>query len=64
MQLISKNGITTRADQLPYDVIKVDSNVYQFRAIGDPNKPVVLATTNWNTALMMLVAQAPDQENN
>jgi hypothetical protein len=55
-------GITTRNDGLPYDVIKVE-NGYQFRAIGNPAKPVVIATTKTNTeAIMMLVAQAPEDE--
>ena len=60
MQLISRNGITTRRDGLPYDVIKVE-NGYQFRAIGNPIKPVVLATVRFSTeAILMLIAQAPE----
>jgi hypothetical protein len=60
MQLTQRNGITTRKDGLPYDVIKTE-NGYQFRAIGNPAKPVVIATTKFHTdAIMMLVAQAPE----
>jgi len=64
MQLVSKVGngvrVTTRKDGLPYDVIKAE-NGYQFRAIGNPAKPVVIATTqNEQDAILMLVAQAPE----
>jgi hypothetical protein len=60
MQLTVRNGITTRKDGLPYDVIKTEKG-YQFRAIGNPAKPVVIATTKFHTdAIMMLVAQAPE----
>ena len=60
MQLTVRNGITTRKDGLPYDVIKTE-NGYQFRAIGNPAKPVVIATAKFHTdAIMMLVAQAPE----
>jgi hypothetical protein len=60
MQLTQRNRITTRKDGLPYDVIKTE-NGYQFRAIGNPAKPVVIATTKFYTdAIMMLVAQAPE----
>jgi hypothetical protein len=60
MQLIQRNGVTTRKDGLPYDVVKTD-NGYQFRAIGNPAKPVVIATTQSMTdAMLMLVAQAPE----
>lgn len=60
MNLVSKGNTTTRQDGLPYDVIKVDKGVYQFRAIGNPAKPVVIATTDYHSALLMLVAQAPE----
>ena len=60
MQLIQRNGITTRKDGLPYDVIKTEDG-YQFRATGNPAKPVVIATTKSMTdAMLMLVAQAPE----
>jgi len=60
MKLISRNGITTRNDGLPYDVCKT-TNGYQFRAIGNPAKPVVIATTKFeNDAIKMLVLQAPE----
>lgn len=60
MHLITHNNITTRKDGLPYDVIKTE-NGYQFRAIGNPTKPVVITTTKYqNEAIMMLVAQAPE----
>jgi hypothetical protein len=60
MQLIVRDGITTRKDGLPYDVIKTE-NGYQFRAIGNPAKPVVIATTKFHhEAVLMLVAQAPE----
>ena len=60
MNLISNGTTTTRKDGLPYDVVKVEKGIYQFRAIGNPNKPVVIATTDYTSALMMLVAQAPE----
>ena len=60
MKLETRNGITTRQDGLPYDVVKTE-NGYAFRAIGNPAKPVVIATTkNQQDAIMMLVAQAPE----
>lgn len=62
MQLMSKDGITTRRDGLPYDVVKVEKGVYQFRAIAGA-KPVVIATTSTeHEAIMMLVAQAPEDK--
>ena len=64
MKLISRNGITTRADNYPYDVLKVEKGVYQFRAIGNPDKPVVIATTETEQeAIIMLILQAPDMRN-
>lgn len=60
MKLTSRNGITTRNDGLPYDVIKTE-NGFDFRAIGNPAKPFVITTTKTEfEAVMMLVAQAPD----
>ena len=60
MQLTVRDGVTTRNDGLPYDVVKTE-NGYQFRAIGNPAKPVVIATTKFHTeAVLMLVAQAPE----
>lgn len=60
MNLVTRNGNTTRRDGLPYDVQKTP-NGYQFRAMGNPAKPVVLATTRFETeAILMLVAQAPE----
>ena len=62
MKLTSANGITTRNDGLSYDVRKI-ANGYEFRAIGNPAKPVVIATTKFETeAILMLVAQAPEDE--
>jgi hypothetical protein len=61
MKLEKRNGVTTRKDGLPYDVVKAETGVYQFRAIGNPAKPVVIAVTdNEIKAIMMLVAQAPE----
>lgn len=60
MKLISRGSTTVREDGLPYDVVRVQTNVYQFRATGNPSNPVVIATTDYNSALMMLVAQAPE----
>jgi hypothetical protein len=68
MRLETRNGITTRKDGLPYDVIKTGkfdgiTNVYQFRATGNPAKPVVLAETKTEQeAIMLLVLQAPEGE--
>lgn len=60
MKLTTKNNIITRNDGLPYDVIKT-SNGYEFRAIGNPANPVVLATTkSWTEAINMLILQAPE----
>ena len=60
MKLTNRNGITTRNDGLPYDVCKT-TNGYQFRAIGNPAKPVVIATTNFEQdAILMLVLQATE----
>jgi hypothetical protein len=60
MQLIQRDGVITRKDGLPYDVVKTE-NGYQFRAIGNPAKPVVIATTkSYTDAMLMLVAQAPE----
>jgi len=59
MNLISRKGVTTRQDGLPYDVIKTD-NGYQFRATGNPDKPVVIVTTDYFTAIKMLILQAPE----
>jgi hypothetical protein len=60
MKLTTRNGNTTRQDGLPYDVQKT-ANGYEFRAIGNPDKPVVLAVTEREMdAVMMLVAQAPE----
>jgi hypothetical protein len=60
MKLTTRNGNTTRQDGLPYDVQKTP-NGYEFRAIGNPDKPVVLAVTEREMdAVMMLVAQAPE----
>lgn len=60
MNLITRNGNTTRRDGLLYDVQKT-ANGYEFRAMGNPAKPVVLATTRFETeAILMLVAQAPE----
>ena len=60
MQLIQRDGIITRKDGLPYDVVKTE-NGYQLRAIGNPAKPVVIATTkSYTDAMLMLVAQAPE----
>lgn len=59
MNLICRKGVTTRQDGLPYDVIKTD-NGYQFRATGNPDKPVVIATTNYFDAIKMLILQAPE----
>lgn len=60
MNLTTHGNITSRKDGLPYDVLKVGKGIYQFRAIGNPEKPVVLATAGYTEALMMLVAQAPE----
>lgn len=63
MHLTTQNGITTRNDGLPYDILKIE-NGYQFRATGNPKKPVVLATTTTHyEALQMLILQAPEQGN-
>jgi hypothetical protein len=60
MQLITRNGNTTRADGLPYDVQKVAEG-YQFRAIGTPDHPVVIAVTQYEMeAVKMLILQAPE----
>jgi hypothetical protein len=60
MKLETRNGITTRKDGLPYDVKKTP-NGYEFRAIGNPEKPVVLAVTKWEMdAVKMLILQAPE----
>jgi hypothetical protein len=61
MKLETRNNVTTRKDGLPYDVIKMGQGCYQFRAIGNPAKPVVLAVTNNEMdAVMMLIVQAPE----
>jgi hypothetical protein len=58
MQLTTRNGITTRNDGLPYDVIKV-ADGYQLRAIGNPAKPVIITTvSNQYDAINLLVLQA------
>lgn len=63
MKLLSQNGIVTRQDGLPYDVIKIEKGVYQFRAIGNPANPYVVATTTTEMeAITMLIAQAPEDE--
>jgi hypothetical protein len=60
MQLINRNGRITRKDELPYDVIKTE-NGYQLRAIGNPNKPVVITTTkDMFEAIKLLALQAPE----
>ena len=60
MNLISDGTTTTRQDGLPYDVLKIGKNLYQFRATGNPSKPIVITTTTYTEAIMMLVAQAPE----
>ena len=63
MRLTQKNGITTRNDGLPYDVLKIEGG-YQFRATGNPDKPVVIATTDsMEMAITFLILQAPEQVN-
>ena len=61
MQLITKDGITTRKDGLLYDVKKIGFNEYQFRATGNSAKPKVLFTTSYYNAINALVAIAPEQ---
>ena len=64
MRLIQRDGITTRNDGLPYDVLKIAQGHYQFRAIGNPDKPLVLAITETlEMAITMLILQAPEQVN-
>lgn len=58
MKLISKGNITVREDGLPYDLHRIGVGQYEFRATGNPAKPVVITVTNYTTGLMMLVAQA------
>ena len=62
MRLTNQNGITTRNDGLPYDVLKIEGG-YQFRATGNPDKPVIIATTDsMQMAIAMLILQAPELE--
>ena len=64
MHLTTQNGITTRNDGLPYDILRIADGHYEFRAIGNPYKPVILATTKTHfQALEMLILQAPEQVN-
>lgn len=60
MEFISRNGVTTRKDGLPYDVTKIDGQ-WVLRATGNPEKPVVIAKAqNMSDAYIMLALQAPE----